>query len=224
MNFTITQTEGIQLTGMLVGSTVSIDYTAMLYEQPANNHCFLSIWQDTQIPFGKAGNVTKPITGNERTNSQSFEQLTSGVPYIVGWGAGNKAGTNDPNYGSIGASISFTPGGNEDANGVVTGVLHQDLITPVLVGTSSIVVTFVTLDGNDPKKNGNWIGLWQGSTLDFNGNYLQKWDVTSNNSQDSQGLNTTQQIRSGSTYTLAYASGPNASDIVARCTFKTASY
>jgi hypothetical protein len=224
MQFTITQQEGIQLAGQLIGSTVSIDYTAMLYEQPATNGCFLSIWQDEQIPFNKAGNTTKSIIGNERTNSQVFDQLTSGVPYIVGWGAGNTPATSNPNYGSMGASISFTPGGPEDTNNIVNGVLHQDSITPVAVGTSSIVVSFSTLDGNNPKVNGNWIGLWQGSYIDFTGGYLQKWNVTSNISQDTQGLNTTLQIRAGTTYTLAYASGPNASDIVARVTFKTGNY
>lgn len=225
MNFTIIQTDAIQLTGQLIGSTVSIDYTAMLYEQPASNNCFLSIWQDEQIPFGKAGNTTKQIIGNERTGTQTFDQLTTGVPYIVGWGAGNVTGKTVPNYASIGASVSFIPGQEVDKEtGAEKGLLHQDSIEPALVGTNSIVVKFFTLDGNDPKKNGNWIGLWQGSYIDYTGQYLQKWDVTSNSSEDSQGLNTTLQIRTNATYTLAYATGPNPSDIVARCTFKTASY
>ena len=225
MNFTIIQQEGIQLVGKLIQSTISVDYTAMLYETPAMNSCFLSIWQDTQIPFGRAGNTTVQIKGNERTNTQTFDQLTTGVPHIVGWGAGNTAGTTDPNYGSIGASVSFTPGGEgDDGTGIVTGISHQDIIAPVIVGTSSITVTFNTLMGNDPSANGNWIGLWQGSTIDFNGGYLQKWDVTSHNNSDSQGLNTTAQIRTSSTYTLAYASGPNNSDIVGRTTFQTAGY
>ncbi len=224
MEFKITQQEGIQLVGKLVGSTISVDYTAMLYEQPADNGCFLSVWQDTQIPFGKAGDPTNSIKKNERTGSQSFDQLTTNVPYIVGWGAGNTTGTTGPNYGSIGASILFTPGGAEDSNGIVTGVSDQVIITPALVNTNSIVATFDTLEGNNPSKNGNWIGLWQGSTIDFDGGYLQKWDVTSTNNKDSQGLNVDQAIRTGSTYTLAYASGPNKSDIVARVTFKTAGY
>lgn len=224
MEFTITQQEGIQLVGKLVGSTISVNYTAMLYEQPADNGCFLSVWQDTQIPFGKAGDPTNSIKGSERTGSQSFDQLTTNVPYIVGWGAGNTKGTTNPNYGSIGASISFTPGGAEDSDGIVTGVSDQIIITPALVNTNSIVATFDTLEGNNPSKNGNWIGLWQGSTIDFDGGYLQKWDVTSTNNKDSQGLNVDQAIRTGSTYTLAYASGPNKSDIVARVTFKTANY
>ncbi|MBL1278299.1 MAG: hypothetical protein COB30_019670 [Ectothiorhodospiraceae bacterium] len=224
MDFKITQQEGIQLVGKLVGSTVSVDYTAMLYEQPADNGCFLSIWQDTQIPFGKAGDPTNSIIGNERTGSQVFDQLTTNVPYIVGWGAGNTAGTSKPNYGSIGASVSFTPGGDEDSGGIVTGVSDQVSITPALVSANSIVATFDSLDGNNPSENGNWIGLWQGSTIDFDGGYLEKWDVTSTNNSDSQGLNVTQAIRSGSTYTLAYASGPNKSDIVARVTFKTSGY
>jgi len=224
MDFRITQQEGIQFTGNLVGSTVSVEYTAMLYEQPAKNGCFLSIWQDAQIPFGKPGDPTNTIKGDERTGSQVFDQLTTNVPYIVGWGAGNTAGTTNPDYGSIGASVSFTPGGEDDSNGIVTGVSDQVNIKPVLVSTNSIVVTFDTLDGNNPSENGNWIGLWQGSTIDFEGRYLKKWPVTSTNNSDSQGLNVDQAIRSGSTYTLAYATGPNKSDIVARVTFKTTGY
>jgi len=224
MEITIIQQEGIHLVGQLVQSTISVDYTAMLYAQPATNGCFLSIWQDTQIPFGKAGNTTVQIEGNERTNTQTFDQLTTGVPYIVGWGAGYAAGTTNPNYGSIGASVSFIPGGEGDDGSIVTGISHQDIITPVIVGTSSITVTFNTLMGNDPSANGNWIGLWQGSTIDFKGGYLQKWDVASHNNTDSQGLNTTAQIRTNSTYTLAYASGKGNSDIVGRTTFQTAGY
>lgn len=222
MDFKITQQEGIQLVGKLIGSTVSVEYTAMLYEQPADNGCFLSIWQDTQIPFGEAGNPTNSIKNNQRTGSQVFDQLTTNVSYIVGWGAGNKAGTTEPDYASIGASVLFTPGSAKD--GIVTGVSDQIIITPALVNQNSIVVTFDTLDGNNPSDNKNWIGLWQGSTIDFDGGYLQKWDVTSTNNSDSQGLNVTQAIRTGSTYTLAYASGPNKSDIVARVTFKTSDY
>ncbi len=224
MKFSITQQEGIQFSGKLVGSTVQVEYTAMLYEQPASNGCFLSIWQDTQVPFGKAGNPTNPIVGNERTGSQSFDQLTTDVPYIVGWGAGNQVGTTDPDYNSIGASISFTPGGEADVNGIVDGISEQIILTPVLVDQNSIVATFVTLDGNNPARAKNWIGLWQGSTIDFDGGYLQKWDVTSTNNSDSQGLNVKQAIRTGSTYTLAYGSGPKDSDIVARVTFKTGGY
>jgi hypothetical protein len=224
MDFKVTHQEGIQLSGKLVGSTVSVEYTAMLYEEPAKNGCFLSVWQDTQIPFDKAGDPTSSIIENERTASQVFDQLTTNVPYIIGWGAGNEAGTVKPDYNSIGASILFTPGGDEDKDGIVTGVSAQVCIKPALVSSNSIVVTFDTLDGNNPSKNKNWIGLWQGSTLDFDGGFLEKWDVTSTNDSDSQGLNVKKPIRAGSTYTLAYASGPNVSDIVARVTFKTASY
>ncbi len=224
MQFKVLQQEGIQLSGSLVGSTISIEYTAMLYEQPANNNCFLSVWQDMQIPFGKAGDPTSLIIGNERTGSQTFQNLTTDVPYIIGWGAGSKEGTSDPNYGSIGASLQFVPGGDDDKNGVCRGSLHQNSITPVVVGQNSIVATFETLDGNNPKNNGNWIGLWNGSYVDFHGEYLQKWDVTSKLNNDSQGLNTNEPIRSGATYTLALASGPLDSDIVARVTFKTEGY
>lgn len=222
MNFTILQNEGIQLTGNLVGSTISVDYTAMLYEQPANNNCFLSLWQDVQIPFGKPGDTTKPVINNQRTGSQTFDIKTTDVPYIVGWGAGNEAGKSEPNYKSIGASISFTPG--TGSGGIVPGVLHQCSLQPALVGVNSIVVQFTTLNGNNPAKNGNWIGLWLNDTIDFSGGYLQKWNVASGLNVDSQGLNTDQQIQAGTVYTLAYATGSKPSDIVARCTFKTASY
>lgn len=223
MNFTIQQTEGIQLTGSMIGNTINVDYTALLYEQPASNNAFLSLWQNTQVPFGRPGDTTKNITGNQRTGSQSFNISVTEVPYIVGWGAGSVPNSSDPDYNSIGASVTFTPG-VEDKAGIITGVSQQCQIQPALVGTNSIVVQFITLNGHNPQQSKDWIGLWLGSTLDFGGNFLQQWNVTSSVSQDSQGLNTNQQVMVGTTYTLAYATGPRVSDIVARCTFQTSGY
>ncbi|UMR29489.1 hypothetical protein MJ904_20855 [Massilia sp. MB5] len=222
MNFTILQTEGILLTGNLVGNTLAVDYTAMLYEQPADNNCFLSLWQDTQVPFGKPGDTKKGISGNQRTGSVAFTIQTTNVPYVVGWGAGNEAGKSDPNYKSIGASLLFTPG--TGSGGITPGTPQQCQIQPALVGVNSIVVQYTTLFGNNPKKNGNWIGLWLNNVIDFSGGYLQKWDVGSEAYKDSQGLNTTQQLLTNTVYTLAYATGSRPSDIVALCTFQTAAY
>lgn len=223
MKFTILQSEGIQLAGTMVGNTIDVEYTALLYEQPASNNAFLSLWQNTQIPFGRAGDTTKSITGNQRVGSQTFDIQATDVPYIVGWGAGSVPNSSDPDYNSLGASVTFTPG-VEEANGIVTGVSQQCQIQPALVGTNSIIVQFSTLNGHNPQQSKDWIGLWLGSTLDFSGNFLQQWNVTSAVNQDSQGLNTSQQVMVGTTYTLAYATGPRVSDIVARCTFQTAGY
>ncbi|UTY59518.1 hypothetical protein [Massilia sp. erpn] len=222
MNFTILQTEGIQLEGKLAGSTVSVTYTSMLYEQPADNQCFLGLWQNSRIPFGLGSIVTKQISNNQRIGSASFPIHATNVSYIVGWGAGSEAGKSDPNYKSIGASLIFTPG--TGSGGITPGVAYQCQIQPIDVSYDSVLVKFTTLPGNTPKSNENWIGLWLNDTLDFNGGYLQKWDVSSSSPEDTQGLEVTDQIKAGTIYTLAYATGNRKSDIVARCTFRTADY
>ena len=91
------------------------------------------------------------------------------------------------------------------------------------LGSDSLLASFVTLPLNAPKSYRNWIGLWKGQGLTYDGsNRLAKVDIDSDGatSQSMNGL----LLTVDTTYTLGYACGPRDQDLAAWVTFKTDPY
>ncbi|GEM_PF-4973552 len=133
-----------------------------------------------------------------------------GKTYVVGYCYGTPCSTQ--NIHPIGALLTFAPGEN---TGVPT---TPTLSTPTIIGSSTVLSSFTTPQGNNPYNNCNWCGLASGSVITNDGK--QSWlkvrscdsSMTNNNATAFiEGVNLTL----NHTYTFAFGyQGPAGSPTV----------
>lgn len=199
----------ISLSGEILDPThVGIQFDTLPGNLPATNGNLVAIWQNAGIPYGQAPMQKANITKNQPTGDQIFEFPIQRKPYVCAYG------TSDTGTAWAG-TVQFTPGMG------LQGISFVTQIDLVATGADSLLALFKSPLGNNPNANGNWIGLWQGPQPAYDGaNLIKKVNVTVSTAEGSQSMSGLTLLMN-TTYSLAYAVGPKASDIAAWVTFVT---
>ena len=205
---TLQQTE---ITGLVTGaSSILVKYKTLPGNQPNSNGNVIAVWQDTQIPWGTPPLQKKTVTGNSPAGSDAFDNLSiQSKSYIVGYSTGS-------NLSTICSTLTFTPG-DPVGTPFLTSVKAKEL------DSDTLIVSYDTPVGNDPKANQDWIGLWEGKTFTWDGkNRLTKVNVDKNTATGSMVV--LYSLKVDTYYTLVYASGAAETNIAATFTFQTAPF
>ncbi|GKX27677.1 hypothetical protein SH1V18_01570 [Vallitalea longa] len=193
---------------------MSIKWETLPDNQAASNGNALYVWQNTGLPWGQGQSPLQydTIKENSQTGDQVFKFNVEKKPYIVAY-------STSASGSSFCATLQFNPGSAEGVPSFTT----IELVEPAL-GDNSLIAKFTTPIGNNPKANNNWIGLWEGAKVTYDGsNRIKKIMVESNVSSDTQLMNNLS-LTVDTTYTLGYACGPQDSDLTAFVTFTTSPY
>jgi hypothetical protein len=197
-----------EITGLVTSSTsILVKYKTLPGNLPNQNGNVMAVWQDTQIPWGTPPLQKKTVTGNQPTGSDAFDNLgIQSKSYIVGYSTGS-------NLSTVCSTLTFTPG-NVQGTPFLTSLGVKEL------DTDTLIVSYDTPVGNDPKANQNWIGLWEGKSFTWDGkNRLTKINVDKNSATGSMVM--LYSLKIDTFYTLAYASGAADTNISTSLTFQT---
>jgi hypothetical protein len=207
----------IKLSGTILSPTqIGVTWDTVPGNQPATYHNRLALWQNQGIPWGLNPLQEHKIIKNTPSGDQLFDTALQRKPYVIAYGVSS---LDDKQHGakSWAATVQFNPGS-------AIGVPFVTEIDVAGVGNDSISARFSTPAGNNPKANGNWVGLWEGAVVTFDGtNKIATVPVSSTTSDGFLTLNGLS-LKIDTTYTLGYAVGPLASDLAAWMTFTTASF
>lgn len=201
-----------ELTGTILSPAhIGVAWETIPGNQPSTNHNLLALWQNEGIPWGQPTLQTAPIIKNEPVGDQIFDIEIQRKPYIVAYG------TNSNTTTAWAATLQFHPGN-------VVGRPFVTSVDVLAVGNDSLLATFETPRGNNPSHHGNWLGLWEGPVVTFDGqNQLAHVPVQSTTAAGSQTLNGLS-LKIDTTYSLGYAVGDKPTDLAAWMSFTTASF
>jgi len=223
-------------------SDIFAEYTCLPGNQPQNNKNWIGIWEGTQVLWETAPLAYQYIRSNNPSDALCiYQERALNMSYIIGYGTGSLSHCGEEsavsekgeektarrtkqkeeiqhiNIGTVGATIQVTTSGTAG-----TQILAK--IAAISVGNNTLLLEYTTPQGNIPSTNKNWVGIWPGSVVSYNGNnVLYRQEVRSD-------FNTGQICIQGfaftidTTYTIAYATGPDWSDIAATVTFTTQGY
>ena len=159
-------------------------------------------------PYGQTPLQKQSIIKDEPSGNQIFEFPIQSKPYVVAYGTSD-TGT------AWASTLQFTPGQGGQGKPLLVSIEVN------AVNTDSLSAKFTTPFGNIPSANKNWMGLWEGPIVTFDGsNRIKKVDVGASQNIDFQsmsGLNLT----INTTYSLGYGVGPKDSDLAAWVSFTT---
>jgi len=233
------------LTAYAKENDIVAEYTCLSGNQPLTNGNWIGIWEGEQILWDTTPIAFVKIKNNNAINSVPlFGKRAPNMNYIIGYGTscllhGNKASTEEEKTeakkaeparkkisgrkpipkmnGTIGATVQVN----------VDGSCEEPFLTKInaiAVGNNMLLLDYETPVGNIPSQNLNWVGIWPGYTVSFNGeNCLYREDVQSEFSSGQiciSGFSFT----IDTTYTVAYAVGPSDCDIITTVTFTTMGY
>ncbi len=236
---TETITKQMDLTIYTSDSDIFAEYICLPGNQPQNNRNWIGIWEGTQILWDSQPIEHRFIENDNPSDALCiYRDRAPNMSYIIGYGSGticnvdhsdetakvkSKATTRikqtnkEISIGTIGATIQVSASGS-------AGTQMITKVEAISIGNNTLVLDYVTPIGNIPVSNKNWVGIWPGSTTTFDGtNNLYRQEIKSQFNSDQiciQGFPFTIET----TYTVAYATGPNWSDIVATVTFTTQGY
>ena len=192
----------------VTGDTVSIGYNTLPANQPNTYNNFIAIWESTIIPWEVTPLKKTTIPSNAQNGSVVLDGLTiTSSSYIIGYGV-----SDDLN--SIVCSAIMSAGGLSSAPTAVSIGLNA-------VGTTSISIHYQTLVGYQPKKNKNWLGIWEGYYSPYySSKPVGKVKIDSNASQGSIGINDIT-LSTNTEYTLVYFMGKENTTAAAILYFNT---
>jgi hypothetical protein len=245
INSSDTTVKQMSLSAYTSENDILAEYTCIPGNQPCANNNWIGIWEGSQILWDTPPLNSAPIQNNNPSNSvRVYGQRAPNMNYIIGYGTGclpwesetpkeedrsdvkksdsSRSKTSSRpsqriNIGTVGATVLVNVDGTMGASSLTK-------ISAISVGNNMLLLEYQTPVGNIPSQNQNWIGIWPGYTVSFNGkNCLHRENVRSD-------FNSGQICVNGfaftisTTYTVAYATGPSNSDIVATVTFTTLGY
>ena len=202
---------------VLTGSPVIPDILVITYEcvpgnAPQTFKNTLFVWQDTEIPYSspKPPLVTQSIE-RDQTQGTTFIQNElidlSAFSYIAGYATGDRKEM-------ISSTLVFLPGSSQPT-------AFATSIAVARLTTTFVTAAYATPTGNVPVEGSQWIGLWEGDTFRWDGKYMQT-------KQPVEGISATGTVtipfnftKPDTPYTLAYATGPDPTNIAAAVTFRT---
>jgi hypothetical protein len=169
----------------------------------------LLVWSASNISQVYSGAATvvwdsKALTVDGNTGSKTTTTLARapGVYYVVGYVYGEYSPKS--NQYPFGALSIFNPGDT------VGTPFTPSLLTPTIIGSSSIYVGFATPNGNNPYQNKNWVGIVTGSNVVNDGSQKYIAHQTSDSSMQSPAGTAfldNVQFQVGATYSLAWGWG-----------------
>ncbi len=223
---------------------INVDYTTIPGNQPYRYYNWIGIWEGTQVLWDACPQNYIFVENNNPSDALPvYESRAPNMNYIVGYGTGiigdhhcNEPDDSKPkskttvkknsdksrdepviNRGSVCATMQI------DAKGKSSNLLATS-VRVLSTSNSVLILQYQTPAGNVPKSNGNWVGIWPGSTVSYDGkNNLYKEDVRSDFSEGQLSIENFP-ITVSTTYTVAYATGPKWSDIASTFTFTSAAY
>jgi hypothetical protein len=170
----------------------------------------VSVWSGTGIGWDNkpAPILTVPVEGETPDGDMIIDlgdRHAGAPPYMVAYG------TSDSNTAYCTAQVA----GSSPPQAPITTQFSR-----VQVRSDSLLAYFTTLPRNAPRTYGNWIGLWKGGSLTYDGtNRIAKVDINSD-AATSQSMNNLD-LTVDTIYTLGYACGPRDQDLAAWLTFRT---
>lgn len=210
-SFEIVGWKNTSLTAQLLDAThIGVQFKTLMGNEPLKFGNVISVWSGNQIGWRTPKPVVSvPVPKNTPAGDMIIdlgnEPPPGGPPYMVAYG------TSGSGTAYCAAQVAAT----DDQPSVTT-----QLCLP-WVGTDSLLAAFLTPQGNLPATYGNWIGLWPGQSVRYDGvNLIKKVNVTGDGAQGSQDMNGLT-LTVNTLYTLGYACGPRNEDLAAFITFKT---
>ncbi|WP_338862420.1 hypothetical protein [Mycetohabitans rhizoxinica] len=187
----------------LNATSIPIYYNTLEGNQPLTNKNTVYLWQtdgwDTSVNHLK----TFPINSDQASGPQSFDVELANVNYLIGYAVGEGKGavvTTQRLETQGGGKWNVIPAPDTEA-------LSFEMTN---VNTTTVSYSFRIPNGTSAEANGDWIGVWKGST----GSYLYDKDkqpisLKSISIDDSYGndrltLSGGQQFTSGASYMLGY--------------------
>ncbi len=189
---------------------IAVSYGTLMGNQPKNFGNVVSVWSGSEIGWSNKPNpiVTVPVPGTTPDGDMvvPLGSQPPSPPYVVAYGTSNS--------GTAYCAAQIVPS-DPPPDPITTQ------ISLPWVGTDSLLAGFITPPQNCPRAYGNWIGLWQGQGITYNGiNRIAKVNIDGNVATGSQSMNDLS-LTFDTVYTLGYACGPRDQDLAAWLTFKT---
>lgn len=203
-------TKQTTITGSIITARiVTIQYKTMEGNQPQVNKNWVGIWQSNQVLYNTAPLRKKYITGTSSDGDLAFDSLEmERKDYIIGYGVGDSNQT-------VAATLLI----KADAIPLQRGIPFATKVEVVAHGNNYLVVNFTTPLGNNPKKNKNWIGVWQGKTFSPDGsNLIFRQEANAVINEDAVAINDLK-LTQNTWYTITYSVGSTFQEIVATYTF-----
>lgn len=188
---------------------ILLSYNTLPGNQPSTYSNTVFIWQNPDgIPYNQQPLDSQPVPTNTQSGSMDFPDLqVQAKAYTIGYATG-------PNVTNICSWVSIPAG-----MGAPTTFQTSLSIPPEGVQPDVVVVQYNTPQGNQPQANGQWIGIWQGTTPSFNVAPLALVKIGNNNATSQVGLSVT--LLRGTSYCLGYFMGAKQTTLAASFSFST---
>lgn len=190
------QTTSISIDAV-VGNQLQVSFTGMPNNLPNTYGNFLVVWRNQNtIPWNDPNpDGVTAITVNHSQGTQVFENITVqvGVSYVVGYAVGPKAST-DQIWRNV-CSTGFVPDSGDST-------YQSPAISLLSVGADSVSLNFTLPDGDTPKTNGAWVGIWQTGQASYATPPKASNSVNIDSSSGGCAINNVAILR-GQTYTVA---------------------
>ena len=246
INSSDTTIKQMALSASTSDNDIFAEYTCISGNQPCTNNNWVGIWEGTLINWDFPPLNSVRIQNNNPTNSiLVYANRAPNMNYVIGYGTGclpnesetlkeeeEKSDTKKSestrgkvipkptpkiNQGTVGATVQVNVDGS-------MGTTSLTQVNALSVGNNMLLLSYQTPIGNIPSQNQNWIGIWPGYTVSFNGRNCLHRELVRSEFNSGQICVNSFAFTISTTYTVSYATGPSNSDIVATVTFTTLGY
>ncbi len=219
-------------------NVITVDYTCLPGNQPCTYGNWLGIWEGSQVSWN-----VRPVNYVEINNDSPIDSLpvyqrrAPNMSYVIGYGTGGKrehsGGRGDEaqegveksrpdhrphvHFQTVCATIQV------DASGAGSD-LQATSVAVLSFSNNTLLINYQTPVGNVPRDNHNWIGIWPGSSVSYDGSNVLRRDEVKSVYNQGEIVVENFPITVGTTYTVAYGTGKAWSDIAATFTFNTPAY
>jgi hypothetical protein len=210
LTFTQVKNDSVSIAGKIVGRYFFVEFHTLDSINPKTSEYFISAYEDQQIPYYASIKpaASEKVPCDTINCSQAVEALITDVPYTVGIGSSSSVKT-------ISATLNFVQGNTE-------GISFNPSLTVNQVGINTVIVSYQMPNGYRPVDSGAWVGIWKGGLVSAD-QPLGRAEVDSDQSYGTQAINGLH-LLVNTTYTVGFASGSSAKDLVSSVTFKTSPY
>ncbi|MFL5540209.1 MAG: hypothetical protein ACJ8J0_14560 [Longimicrobiaceae bacterium] len=182
------------------GNQITYHFDTMPGNQPNSYGNTVFLWQTSQqaVPINTTPTSSQKVSANQPNGSNIFQNLTvSTESYLVAYAVGSTVQ-------NIVASVFIPATGGGTANPQST----QPVVQVTNIGSTSVSVSYGLPQGMQPQSDGDWIGIWQGGeALLYSVAPIQFSPLASNSNTGYSGMNLTNPLQRGFTYTVGYFKG-----------------
>ena len=202
---------GIYLSGSIIsGEIITFEYKTPPSNNPDGYSNWIGIWQGSQVNFTTSPKARAPIYSTNADGDQAFDSLNiSNLDYIIGYGAG-------PENTSVASTVFFPAGIALGA----PGIPFCSSVKIAQAGSNYLVVKFSTPEGNIPRDNQNWIGIWEGKTFSYAGTGILKKVIVNATVNEGMVAVNNLMLKRDTWYTVVYGNAAGNTSIAASYTFR----